>query len=380
MGYILIFFNILFPQLLFPIVSYSYYFSRDKKYKLSMIYSLSIMAASYTRLDNTGDVTRYKQSFVYYFNRISTYKELFSTIEGKFYYFWGILNFYINKINLDFKYVTFISFILYYYSMFSIIELCSNKEKKNRKKLVVKFFMITCFITLFASYKNAVCYTLVTYGIYKLLYRKRIGIILIVLGLGFHASGIIIVLIYYLSRYIKIKNTTTYILVLIMTVLLKMNIYKAIKIISHLSLFYSKKLEYYMLGEWSNYNFSISEILNYYPMIIYLIILFLGRNALKYDTRTNRRYSNFYSLYLMMIIIFLPYRTIAMRLIIFGFPIYIYYFNLYLKKYSRKIIQMMIWYLLFDLRNLTIFLNKSYTFIKIDVILEIEKIITNILK
>lgn len=356
--YIIGFLNILFPRLFLPVI-FLFYLYKKKTYKYSLVYSFAFLAFSYRRLDSTGDITNYKNSFnSFYLNHSD---QAFKFIEGRLYYIWNLINILVVKLNLKFEYVTLISMVLFFYSIFSIFDLIDfENNNKIRKKIIIKFFLVILIFIIFSSYKNIISFTLISYGIYKNIFHKKRGNIFEIIGLGFHISGIVLILLERVSKKIEIKKKH-----MILSIFLGLISKKIIKLIciylGQISPYLSEKITHYTLGEWGQYNITgRSEIATYYLMVTVLLAVLYS--IIDIDTITDlrlKKYNNFIKLYICFIFFIISYRTLAIRYIISAFPIFLllFYENfIFLKKQWLKFF----WFLMLDLRILMIPFNTSY--------------------
>lgn len=349
--------NIIFPRVLIPIM-FMLYLGGRKKLKYNLIFSFALLGYSYKRLDGTGDISKYMSSFYNYFQNTT---ELFSSLESKIYYTWTIINTMVIKLNLNFEYVTLISMSIFFYFIFSIFDLIDLENKKKIKgKIVIKFFMTISLVTLFSSYKNIISFAIISYCLYQYILNRKINIFYGLLGMGFHASGIVLIVIYLISRIKKINNKIIFLSLI--TLIFNSYIIEIVHVIlSKVSSLYSTKLMYYTLGKWGKYDFgNHSELITYYLMIIILInILYSIFRNKKIKEKEIEEYWNFMRWYLIFIILILPYRTLAIRYIISAFPIFLLLFYKNLSESKNKV-TVIFWFFLFDIRFFTNIFNSGY--------------------
>lgn len=348
------------------IVIFLLYLKNNKKYKINMIISLCILAFIYERLDNSGDVSRYIISYNNYFSK-QDFSTLFKSIENIIYYTWAVLNFLIKQLNLEFNYVTLISFIFYFYSIFSTIDLIDIKNNMNiKRKIILKFFLCTPLVILFSSYKNSIAFSLIIYGIYKKILKKKNANFFIILGCGYHISGIILLILYYISKKIKIKLTKSMVIILFLNSFIVKFLLK--EFISRISsnILYIKKINTYIISSTYQYQMkNISEVLLYISMLqifIFLIVSIMNINRKKIREERLNKYNNLLNIYMIFLIAILPYRTLAVRFITIALPLYFLLFYEVLLFFQKKKILRVLFFVLIDGRILGLFYIKSYIF------------------
>lgn len=320
---------------LFIIPIFWLYLNYSKKYCYNLIFSLSLLAALYTRIDGLGDLSRYINSYNNYFKNIE-FLNMYTSDENKYYFIWSLLNYLGSIFQLNFSIITFFSFLLYFYAIFKIFDLIDiSQNRKYKKQIIIKFFLCTPLVILFSSYKNSVSFALIIYGLYKKFLLKRNSTFFIIIGLGFHGSGIVLILLYYLSKMIKIKKIN-YLLIIVLSFILKYLLVYNSSFLLELPLpkIYIEKFIFYTLGEWGAYKFnSLNEIYLYFYMIELLLLVLLSMKKSCHFKNLNN-YSNYMRLYIIFLLIIVPYRTLAIRFIIASLPLYLllFYQNLLLTK------------------------------------------------
>lgn len=354
-------FNLMFP-VIGLIIFILLFFMLVKNYKLivfNIIYSISFLSGVFRSLDGKGDVNRY----ILYNNNYKNFDSILEVLNEPtlFYTFsWSIVNYLVNKYEISFYLVNFLSIMVIGICLYKILEIFKI-EKKYKRLLFLKFFMIFSFPVLFSSYRNLLSFSIIAVGIFLDMKENKKGIIFIILGLGFHLAGLPIVIIYFFSRRFQFKQIYLYssffIMIILFNSLFKNFVYK---ILSDFNNPVIKKISYYLFGEWAKYKiFFQGDIITYYLLIVILFFLFISYKKIlniKVSNILLRRYNNFILIYIAIFLIFLPYRTIAIRFYITGFPFFIPLFYQMLKYYSNNYLYKYTFiFLLFDVRWLVLF-------------------------
>lgn len=354
--------NILFPVigLIFFFYLFVFYFEKTfyrKIFVYNIFYSISYLAYLYIDIKGRGDVTRY----ILYnekYSQFTSLLEMFKNTKFLLTYLWSFMNYIINKLDINFQIISFISIFIILYCTYKNIEL-SGKNIKINKVLLIKFFMLFSLSILFSTYRNLLSFSLTATGIFWDMKKNKKGIFIIFLGMGIHLSSFPIILIYLLSKKIKFKIKYLYISCLLI-LLTRLKVIEQVLYIKSSNAII-KKFNYYIWSKWSEYRInSEGDYITYYLLFIMILLLvFSFIKIYKSEIKNNifyKKYNNFIFLYLTIFMFFLPYRTFAIRLFITGFPFFIplfYQMLLFYKKYS--IYKVIFYYFLIDLRWFFIF-------------------------
>lgn len=312
------------------------------------------MAYNYYRIDNSGDVTRY---FIQYKN-LETDKFYLDSYSVN-YPLWYFMIYILKKYHINFQLLNFICIFFIYYINFFIV-LKQKIKTKYEKQIVLKILAYYSFALLFSTYRGTLCFSLIMLGIVYFINKKKIGILFFILAILIHPVSYIVIIIYFLSLIFKVSLFGKRILLIISLMFgtINKNIVTLIsKNIFSKNEFYMGKVNAYLLGDWSKYNFKDrGEVLSFF--IIFILFLFViiyilkGKNIKK----INSRYLNFIFLYLIITLNFISFRTIFYRLAHDGFVFFLPLFSYYLlEKKSKKIysiVLLILWYLIIDYRNI----------------------------
>lgn len=170
--------------------------------QLSFSFGMASLAFSFLRLDESGDVYRYALSFDYLKANLDIYKVYYWTTYEKFYYSWVFLELFVATFLKDFRWLNFISIFILSWCLLSCVKLIIQHNLNSETLRRVLFLKLLCFYSLviiFTSYKNILAFSLIAYGLLYLYYSKSlkekcIGWLLITIGVGFHPSGLIIII------------------------------------------------------------------------------------------------------------------------------------------------------------------------------------------
>lgn len=344
---ILTFINILFPSLgliFFILILLNGY---RKSAVINIIYSLACLAVNYVDIGRTGDITRY----IINFEKGIKLNILSSN------YSWNFINFIFYKFKFNFHIISFLAILLICYCNFKIIEL-NVENNRIKKNIFIKFLLLNSFPILFSTYRNNVAISLVIYGTYLLENKKKRGAIWIIFGIGFHISSIVILLIYLLSKVIKLERKSLILGLVLSQIIFKLSITK--KILEYLSTYsiVFRKAVYYIYGEWGKYEIkSQGDYLTYYMLGILVLLLFsIDRKSFN---KLSKEYKNYLYLYLFFICIFSFSKTITIRYLILGYGMLVPLLSVFLNE-KKKIITRMLWYLYIDPRWFALFYLKYF--------------------
>ena len=135
-------FNLMFP-VIGLIIFILLFFMLVKNYKLivfNIIYSISFLSGVFRSLDGKGDVNRY----ILYNNNYKNFDSILEVLNEPtlFYTFsWSIVNYLVNKYEISFYLVNFLSIMVIGICLYKILEIFKI-EKKYKRLLFLKFFMI----------------------------------------------------------------------------------------------------------------------------------------------------------------------------------------------------------------------------------------------
>lgn len=355
--------NILFPVigLIFFSSLFIFYFEKNFYRKIciyNIFYSVSYLAYLYNDIGKSGDITRYILYNEQY-SQFNSLLEMFKKINFLVIYLWSFINYIANKLNLNFKIISFISIFTILYSVYKSINI-SGKNIKINKILLVKFFMLFSLSILFSTYRNLLSFSLIALGIFLDMRKDKKGIFFIFLGVGIHLSAFPIILIYLLSKKVKFRIVYLY-TVCLLTLLMRLKIIEKILYIESSNIII-KKFNYYIWGKWSEYRIhSNGDYITYYLLFIMLLLLTISfikiyKNKKKIVDTFYKKYNNFIFFYLAIFIFFLPYRTFAIRVFITGFPFFIpLFYQMILLDRKSSVYKVIFYYFLIDMRWFFIF-------------------------
>lgn len=219
-------------------------------------------------------------------------------------------------------------------------------------------------------------------GIIYLVNKEKKGILFFALATLIHPISYVVIFIYFFSLILKISLFGKRILLIssfIFGVINKNIVILISKNIFSKNEFYIGKINTYLVGYWSKYNFKDrSEVLSFF--IIFILFLFIiiymlkGKNIKK----INSKYLNFIFLYLVITLNFISFRTIFYRLAHDGFVFFLPLFSYYLLEKKRKkiysIVLLILWYLIIDYRNILYLLGvyKSTFYIDWNILIPFE--------
>lgn len=378
MTIILILFNLLFPILgLFGILLIIFLSKKQPKnlniLLVSLAYSLSIIAFLYTRTNDTGDIVQYANmlnNVDYRLTDIGIYK---SDYYSSYYYSWYSLLFIFNLLDLNIKSLSLFCIFIFYISSFFSLKIVHSKinDYTTFKIILFKILTLVSIITLISSYRNPMAFSLVFLGIILIIDNKKLfGTVILIIGIGFHPSSIILVSCYLLSKIIKFKKVY-----LFFSFSVALLLYST-KINQSGNNFFLEKLFFYTHSEWASFNFN--NPLQYFILIgLTLFLTFLISNIINIDRikikLAKYQYRNFILsllnfclIYALFAICFIFFRTLSDRFlyssgsIIFIVSSYfVFHTRVLYKKNIPSLLLLSIWFLWID-PQLLYFQQKSY--------------------
>ena len=271
-------------------------------------------------------------------------------------------------------------FFIYYINFFIVLK--QRTKNKNEKQIILKILTYYSFALLFSTYRGTLCFSLVMLGIIYFINKEKRGILFFVLAILIHPISYVVIFVYFLSLILKISLFGKRILLIISFIfgVINKNIIILIsKNIFSQNEFYIGKINTYLVGYWSKYNFKDrSEILSFF--IIFILFLFVIIYILKGKNikEINSKYLNFIFLYLIITLNFISFRTIFYRLAHDGFVFFLPLFSYYLLEKKRKkiysIVLLISWYLIIDYRNILYLLGfyKSTFYIDWNILISFE--------
>lgn len=362
-------FNIIFPIIGLFIFILLYIFSSKNNHKIisyNCFYSFAYLSYIYNNIMGKGDISRYilhNKNYLY-FNSVI---EIFQNSKLSYTYIWSLVNYLVCKFNFKFQIISFFSVLIIFHCIFKIIEIFKI-EFKMKKILLIKFFMLFSLPLIFSSYRNLLAFSLIAVGILYDIKEKRKSFVYFFLGIGIHMASIPVTIIYFFSKFFKYNIKIFYIVIcfFIITNFKKIK-YSIYLILSNFENPLIKKVRNYLFGKWSEYKiFFLGDILTYYLLFIVLLLIFVTFfkiYKLKRTTIEFKKYNNFILYYITFFILFIPYRTIAIRFFVTGFPFFILYFYEILKINKNNFIYKVIFYaLLIDIRWISLFFSNDFIF------------------
>nr|WP_179946534.1 EpsG family protein [Photobacterium leiognathi] len=277
-------------------------------------YSLSFLAYQYQRLNDTGDIVRYKIAFNDVTSSSSLF-EVFSDVYNLFYTGWNLILYTIGSLNLPFEAVNFVFVFLYYYFITLIIIKSSSTKKEFIFGLIFSILLFSIPV-IFTTYRNQAAFVILIYGLFYL--RGYMKVVSSFIAVSLHPASVLILAVYIFQRFIK-YNIKFIPIFLIAGLLIK----PAIQSLSFILLsvpFVGGKIEVYILGVWSQYNLSKMSVL---LMIVNISFMILAIIFSLYKIKEKKEEVYFSQKYFLVSLLLLSFFTIAQRYIWFCFPLYI---------------------------------------------------------
>ena len=353
---------IIFPVIGLIVNLFIYLYSRNiniKKRKIILLgiaFSMGILALNYYRIDNTGDVTKYLLQY----KNLETSRFILDSY-SKNYPLWYFIIYILKKYNINFQVLNFICvFFIYYINFFIVLK--QNIDHKKEKQIILKILLYYSFAVLFSTYRGTLCFSLIMLGISYLINKQYKGLIFFIIAILLHPVSYIVITLYFFSLFtINNLSLSSKRIILVFSIFLgiinkKIIIFFSKNIFSK-SIFYSKKINTYLMGYWSKYNFSDrGEVLSFLIIFIFFTFIVLYLLKSKNIKKNNEKYINFIFLYLIVTLNFIGFRTIFYRLSHDGFVFFLPLFNSYLsEKKNKKLyygLLLILWYLILDYRNI----------------------------
>lgn len=336
---------------------------------LNITLSLACVAFFYERVNGTGDVVNYIESFKNYASRSSEPFYIANLYEA-FYLSWYYALYFFNKLALNFQWISALAIATIFGSLFFINNDLYKTFKAQRadRLLLLKVFLFFSFFSIVSSYKTLWAFSLVYIGIYQLCKSNRLGYVFMLVGLGFHPIAAAPIAVYFVSRLITFKKKY-----LVTGLLLGIFIKVSSEIfIRYLNIpFIGDKIQSYVLGEWANYRFHDNgEYIKVYLIFSFILCVFyfVYNNFIDFKKIKQThlvKYCNFALLYFAFSLIFIGFRTLEIRLMsvgmIFLFPVFYVAFSQksVFKKKGVALIGVCLWLAVVDVRLFN-FSNSAY--------------------
>lgn len=335
----------IFASLLYLYKSKRLKIKEEKLIYLFISLSLGILAFS-VNIDNIynpgGDIYR----FFLETKKLSVYSltELFTIAKTRYNSIFYIIIFCINNFNLPKNLLSFLLVFIGYLSFFYCLIEVRQKQNKNYNKIVALIIIISFYFnsvyTVFSISKSFCSMLLTNLGILKISNRKKIGMTYLVVGILFHNIGIVIVLLFIVSLFLR-KRVKRFELFILIAIFNKKIIEVSVIALTKLGLVsnYAKLLiNEYLYGKWSNifYGNGIYGLIHIWRAICILTVTIY---FFKKSKKSNDMFDNYLNVYLLFGIIFFQYPFVLVRMILLNsyiFLIYIYKYFLSKKKIKKK--------------------------------------------
>ncbi|VEH66009.1 Uncharacterised protein [Rodentibacter pneumotropicus] len=205
---------------------------------INISYSLGVLGYLYIRRHETGDIYQYYLAFESLKENLN-FSELYSEYSS-YYFSWVSLLGIAAYFNLEFQKINFICIFTIYISILTAFRKLYDDDQDITSIRIIFFKLMTMvsFITIISSYRNILAFSISFLGLIYILKNKQyiVGLILIIVGIGFHPSSIIIPISLLVSRVVLFRKKY-----LIVCLLLGMFIPKILEIFTFNNAYFSTK-------------------------------------------------------------------------------------------------------------------------------------------
>ncbi|NBH74442.1 EpsG family protein [Rodentibacter pneumotropicus] len=356
------FINIIFPVFGLAVSLFYFFYKRMSSSAdmqilfINISYSLGVLGYLYIRRHETGDIYQYYLAFESLKENLN-FSELYSEYSS-YYFSWVSLLGIAAYFNLEFQKINFICIFTIYISILTAFRKLYDDDQDITSIRIIFFKLMTMvsFITIISSYRNILAFSISFLGLIYILKNKQyiVGLILIIVGIGFHPSSIIIPISLLVSRVVLFRKKY-----LIVCLLLGMFIPKILEIFTFNNAYFSTKINEYIYGQWATYSFNslidYSVFIGIYSFILFCFIAVIFLEKLKVSNPFKKDLLNFIFTYFSISILFLQFKTISDRLMFSagGFILILLGYFLFINRmiYKKKItslILLIIWYVYID--------------------------------
>ncbi|HGS5070173.1 TPA: EpsG family protein [Vibrio parahaemolyticus] len=335
------------------------YFNKktSKINNIIIAFGFAILAFQYERLDGSGDIVKYEIAYNYISNEASL-SQVFQDFYNIFYSGWNTVLYFTAKIFDNFNYVNFIFVLIYYKLLTSIVDKFAN----TKKELIYLLFFFILYLSLpflFTTYRNQASFLVFFYGV--LCCNRIARYALMIVSISLHPASIFLLLIYTLKNIVRV-NVNFLPIILILGFLIKPIIQLFSGLLLHIP-FVGGKIQTYIMGDWSNYDFSrasdLLQIINTAGIVFTVIFSFY---ILKRHRIARSDCISFILVYFATSLLFVSFQTFAQRYILFCFPLYIPVIISAFRVGSslEKLVLTFLMILTIDVRFFTVFSNSSF--------------------
>ena len=238
------------------IVYFSYNLSYQEKKILifNIAFSYAMLAFSFVRINNSGDIVSYALSYYSIGEKLKNYGEVILSPYDRLYYLWNKSMIFFNQMNLDFRYFNaFVIFIIVYATLRIILQI-----DHHNKRLIAIFLLFNSMPMLFTQYHNLLSYVVFFYGLYFIYLQQRvIGYSFLFLSTLIHPAAYIPLVIYVISIFIKKVNRKLILYSFIFSFTTSFIVYFGINNIPFETIIpnpvLAHKVKFYFTGEWTKY-------------------------------------------------------------------------------------------------------------------------------